>query len=184
MIGQVIQLTPEEIAKARIIAKRWFKQQTEAFGGRDRAGVVRRNYERVLLGVLGEMAVAKHLNLPWDGASPFAKTDVGPYQVRTHRLEDSGLHIQQNPDPRDLFILVTTIPSGGRKINQMNIVGWITVREARQRKYYLEPNYRNPEREPCYRVPQKDLHPIEELPPWPEAANDSPLTGSQSMKAG
>lgn len=169
-IGVVVTLTTEEIDHARGIAKRWFNAQQKAFGGRDRAGVTRRNYERVLLGVLGEMAVAKHLGIPWTGTSPFRTTDVGPYQVRTHRNETSSLHLQQYADPEDLYILVTAIPSGGRRITQLKICGWITVPEAQQRRYWFIPT--QSEREPCWRIPQRDLHPIEELPPWPDRESD------------
>lgn len=176
----VVSLSAAEIERARVIAKRWFSQQQKAFGGHDRAGVTRRKYERVLLGVLGEMAVAIHLGIRWDGATPFASTDVGPYQVRTHRREDSPLHLQQHANPDDLYILATVIPSGGRKITQINIVGWITVREARQQRWWTEPSWRTPEREPCWRIPQNYLHPIEELPEWPTPSSSNSKTQKNS----
>lgn len=164
MIGQVIQLTPEEIERARVIAKAWLKEQKRKFLY-DRAGVVNRSkYDRVLLGVMGEMAVAKHLNIPWTGLSATRKTDVGPYQVRTHSKEYSYLHLHPEAHEDDLYILVTAMPHIGRVINQMNIVGWITVRDAKQDRWYYIPSYS--EREPCYRIPQNHLHPIETIPPW------------------
>lgn len=196
MIGHVITLTPEEITRGRNIAYRWRIEQQRAFGGRDRGGVIhtpmgdivnrqqyRRYSDNVTLGVLGEMAVAKHLGIPWSGENPFDPTDVGPYQVRTHRHEDSPLILQQYADPNDLYILVTLIPNG-RRMNLLNIVGWITVREARVSKYWTEPDWRHPEREPSWRVPQRDLHPMETLPPWPpSSAQPSPQTDSASAVA-
>lgn len=105
-------------------------------------------------GAMGEMAVAKALNIYWSApVDTFKKGgDVGPYQVRTTPLD--GSLIVRAPDRNgDIFILVTGCTGTYR------VHGWVYGHEAKQPQWEKAPGGRPP----AWFVPQSALHPLEEL---------------------
>jgi len=107
-------------------------------------------------GAAGELAVAKALNLFWDGTVNTFKRggDIGDkLQVRTRSKDYYDLLIRQNDKDEDIFVLVVG------QIPNFKVVGWMRGVDAKQEKY--SQTYGN--RPSAYFVPQKDLNsfPIE-----------------------
>jgi len=105
-----------------------------------------------VLGELGELALAQHLELPkTSSANTFATGDVADgYEVRT--TEHPGGHlIVYDTDPDARFFLATV--SFEKKI-EVSLPGWIMLEDA------LQPRYKRDSDPPAYWVPQDDLTPI------------------------
>ena len=147
-IQMKIKLTKEELDKCKYIAERWdtttgkyaikYKQKNKKVFG------------DTLAGVKSEMAVAKYLEIPYDGDIGIAGNfDVGgKYEVRgtTYKNGCLLLHPEDKPAP---YILV--IEDG----DTFELAGWIMGEEGKKKEYWREDV-----RSPCYFVPQYRLNDI------------------------
>ena len=101
-------------------------------------------------GACAELAVAKHLNLYWDGSvNTFKKPDVGEYQVRHTTRNNGRLIVRQKDADNEVYILVTGLAP------VFNVVGWMVGGEAKADKYKMD-DY-------SWFVPQSELKSIAEL---------------------
>jgi hypothetical protein len=106
-------------------------------------------------GACGELAVAKHLGLYWNGSLGQLKApDVGKYQVRTTPA-DGGRLLLHGRDPDDAaFILARGFAP------RFQLAGWIMGRDGKRQDWWRE---LVPGR-PCFVVPNEALHPMDTLP--------------------
>jgi len=90
--------------------------------------------------------------------------DVDRYQVRQDAGgRNSSLIVRANDNDADVFVLVL----GWHRLYE--IVGWMTAKEAKQKKYLCAPD---PSRPSAWMVPNRDLHPIREVPDFPQGTTD------------
>ncbi len=124
-------------------------------GRRDRYGMSDVfGWQHHIEGAMGELAVAKVLDLYWNyGVNVFKGPDVGDLQVRTTHRDTGNLLLHEADSPTARYVLVTGI--NGHYV----VRGWISGWVGKQRKYWGEPQ---PGR-PCYMVPQSALMPIGKL---------------------
>lgn len=109
-------------------------------------------------GAAGEMAVAKWLDVFYDGnLGNFKARDAGPLEVRTTALESGCLII--HPEDRDdgVFVLVLS-----HKSPTFILRGWLRGAEAKAKKYWKE----GQKGRPAFFVPQNapELKEMETLP--------------------
>lgn len=107
-----------------------------------------------IVGMLGEVAVAKALNKYWTGnIGNYKAKDVDSYQVRTSAHD--SLRVSKRDADNDTFILVVA----GNNFT-FNVAGWAYGRDVKQDKYWREPVKGRPN----YFMPVNDLNPLEVLP--------------------
>lgn len=98
-------------------------------------------------GALGEMALAKHLGVYWDGKGQMRAPDVGECDVRTRSRHSYDL-IVHDRDPDDRYIYLLTGGNG-----QYRFHGGIYARDAKHECYWKDPAGGRP----AYFVPQAAL---------------------------
>jgi len=98
-------------------------------------------------GALGEMALAKHLGVYWDGKGEMRAPDVGNIDVRTRSKHSYDL-IVHDRDEDDRYIYLLTGGNG-----QYRFHGGIYARDAKQERYWKDPAGGRP----AYFVPQAEL---------------------------
>ena len=119
-------------------------------------GLSKRNWDIDIEGACGEMAVAKALNVYWDGSVDKFKSggDIGSrLQVRTTTHPNGRLIVRDIDDESHIFLLVTG------NAPEYILRGWTMGGEAKQEKYLDSPAGRPP----AYFVPISDLFEIENL---------------------
>jgi hypothetical protein len=106
-------------------------------------------------GAGGELAVAKALNVYWDGSvNTFKQPDLqGGLQVRTRSRHDYDLIIRPGDAPEERYILVTG------QMPHYRIQGWARGVDVMLPQYFKSPN----DRPEAYFVPASKLQPIETL---------------------
>lgn len=117
------------------------------------------SWERVtkdnIMGLRGEMAVARFLDIYWRGAASgdYKADDLNGVEVRTTDYSGGNLILR----PRDKLHMpyVLVICTGA----VFDILGWIQARDGMQPKYLRE----TPGRPPAYFVPRSELKPMESL---------------------
>jgi len=97
-------------------------------------------------GCLGELAVAKAMNLYWSKGQ-YGADDVGDFQVRTTRRDQSDLILHPR-DPDDKRFYLVTGYNGRYKI-----CGWILGRDGKKLEYWKDPAGGRP----AFFVPQSAL---------------------------
>ena len=120
-------------------------------GLRDQHGFAGDGWGVHVEGACGEMAVAKLLNLYWNGSVDTFKDfgDVGALQVRTRSRHHYDLIVRRNDRGSDRFVLVTgTCPN-------FVVRGYIAAGEAQSHPEWLQ---KYGDREPAFFVPQVALH--------------------------
>jgi hypothetical protein len=130
--------------KARKIADRW------GFAGKD-------GLKNDFQGCLGELAVARWLNVEWVGFSRAFKSlkyDAGQTQVRTTDHPNGRLLIHPTDPDDQPFILVKT-----NNLPEVNLVGWILGKNAKRKEWWMELQ----KGRPCYVVPNSELKEMENL---------------------
>ena len=112
-------------------------------------------WEEHTRGALGEMAVAKYLDLYWSGSvDTFALADIGrEIQVRTTDKDTNRLIVRPVDDNEACFVLAR-----GRN-DHYDIVGWVFGLEAKRPELSQAPGGRDS----AYFVPDSALRPITEL---------------------
>lgn len=121
----------------------------------DRHGYDGDGWSEHIEGALGELAVAKALNIYWDGSiNTFGAHDLPGVQVRTRSKHDYDLIVRDGDDPDAYWVLVTG------KCPSYCVRGWILGRDAKK------PQWRQAHggRPAAYFVPQSHLQPITTLP--------------------
>jgi hypothetical protein len=98
-------------------------------------------------GALGEMALAKHLGVYWDGKGKMRAPDVGAIDVRTRSKHSYDLIVHDRDDDARYINLLT----GGN--GQYRVHGGIHARDAKQERYWKDPAGGRP----AYFVPQAHL---------------------------
>jgi len=108
-------------------------------------------------GALGECAVAKALNVYWEGGiDTFQKYgDVGGYEVRTTPLDSGRLIIRSVDIETRRFVLVTG------ENGWYTVHGWLVGKDAKRDEWIDAPN----NRPPAWFAPQSALRPLSDLVP-------------------
>ena len=107
----------------------------------------RNDWQLHVEGAMGEMALAKHLGVYWDGKGKMRAPDVGECDVRT-RSKHSYELIVHDRDNDDRYIYLLTGTNGDYRLH-----GGIYARDAKQKRYWKDPAGGRP----AYFVPQSDL---------------------------
>jgi hypothetical protein len=154
----VVTLTDDEDRFARGVARDRQSQNLKQ-GNHDRFGADPENgWTLHIRGCLGEMAVAKHLGLPWNGnLGNYRAHDVGPYEVRTAQ---PGLHrrlILHDRDHDDRPYIHVISDHAGR----YHLIGWLYGREGKRREWWIDPSRAGRH---AYFVPNASLRPMNTLP--------------------
>lgn len=98
-------------------------------------------------GALGEMVIAKHLNLFW-GKGLLRGDDVGDVQVRTRSSHNYDLIVHKG-DPDDKQFWLVTGANGKYRVR-----GWLLGLEAKQVRFWSDPAGGRP----AYFVPARELN--------------------------
>ena len=145
----VIQLSEEEVLIGALAGsnrriRNHFKGRVDKHGGNDNGlGPWQRDIE----GALGEMALAKFLEVYWSGEEGWKAWDVLGYEVRTTNLNWGGLLMHDDDHDDRRYMLVTG------ELGTYEIRGWLIGKECKQEHLWDE---RMPT--PCYRIRQSLLH--------------------------
>lgn len=99
-------------------------------------------------GVLGEMAVAKHIDCFWYGKGVFRGRDVGNYEVRSTAHQNGRLILHPDDDDDAFFFLVVGA------YGQYTVAGKILGRQGKVERYWSDPTGKG---RPAFFVPQSDL---------------------------
>lgn len=108
-------------------------------------------------GATGECAIAKWLNVFWDGAlGDFRAKDVGGrYQARTTPYDWGDMILHPDDADDDVFILVLS-----HNAPAYYLKGWVYGREGKLEKYWRD----GEKNRPAFFVPQGMLEPMSTLP--------------------
>lgn len=107
-------------------------------------------------GAIGEMAVAKALNLSWTGSVDVFKSvsDVGNLEVRHRSRPDWDLIVRNGDSDDAIYVLSRGLPP-----SLIEVCGWIRGSDAKQKKWIQQHgNLR-----PAYFIPAEELQPLEGL---------------------
>jgi hypothetical protein len=104
-------------------------------------------WQRHIEGALSECALAKHLGVYWN-KRPHNEPDVGTVDVRATHYATGRLRIDPKDKDDKKFYLLTGL--NGTYI----IRGWMYGKDGKQEKYWTSPD---PNRPPCFWIPQSDL---------------------------
>jgi hypothetical protein len=105
-------------------------------------------------GALGEQAVAKALNIYWDGSvNTWKAEDLAGIQVRTRREHWHDLIVRPDDSDASAWVLVTG------KEGDYIVRGWIAGGEAKRQEWLKD----HGQRPKAYFVPQSALRPLAEL---------------------
>ena len=162
MDKNIVTLTPGEVMLARTLAafrtgmNRVTKvKQPVKFGNRD-------DFENDLVGICGEIAFAKRMNIyldlsfnPRSGGSDFRLRDGSSADVKTTERDDGQLIVPvwKEKKPSDFYVLVTGKIPTSREPAQFHIRGYATKKEIFASKGSVGHG-------PCFLLKQKDLHPF------------------------
>lgn len=105
-------------------------------------------------GALAEEAVSKYLGVYWSGVTKRGADDTVGYEIRMTHLPHGKLCIYKY-DPDDTKFILAAGLNG-----TYNVAGWYFARDGKIDKYIYD---KDPVREPCWMVPQGDLHPMDTL---------------------
>lgn len=124
-------------------------------GLEDKYGAKKGGWNLHIEGAAGELALAKLLNVYWNGSvNTFSSGgDVGQLQVRTRSKHDYELLIRAKDRDDDAFILVTGASP------DFVVRGWLFGKEAKRDEW----RQTHGGRDPAWFVPHSGLRPIHEL---------------------
>lgn len=154
-----IRLTPWEIQVGGFVAVQRMtevivEKRKHTFGSKTES-----NWQRHCEGALAEQALAKFLNLYWQGKGNIKDPDVGGlFDARFAMQENYSLilHRPEDDPPDRVFYLLT----GGDGI--YTVRGWMRARDGQQEQFWKDPTGHD---RPAYFVPQRLLNSPYELPP-------------------
>ena len=111
-------------------------------------------WQAMVEGTLAEYAVAKALDICWDGGvGTFTLPDAGPFQVR--HTERANGKMLLHPSDKDDEICVLVVGNYGT----YTLHGWAVIGDVKLPEYWWDPKGGRP----CYFVPREALRPMEEL---------------------
>lgn len=126
----VVTLTESEIMLAGTVmvqrhAQNVTKEREEKYGAEDNL------IEPNMTGALGEIALAKHLNIYWSGAlGKMRAKDVGVYQVRASLRRNPSLVLHDEDKDEDVFICASV------DRNRVTLLGWLRARDGKQKRFW------------------------------------------------
>lgn len=161
-----VKIEPEELVFAVAVANglnRLRQGDAHRYGANAKDGL-----SLNVTGCIGELAVAKWLNIWWNGDIGIpGRFDVAKFQVRSTSLENGRLLIhppvviekdgreKKGDDPEDVFILAVYLKT------KVILAGWIDGASAQIPMYWYVPKVKPGEDErPAYFVPQGHLKPM------------------------
>ena len=162
-----VTLTPYEIRIASTIG---VERQVESVLKRrkDAFGFEGLGWSEHIEGAMGELAVAKALDVHWGGpVNVFKGDDLPGIQVRTRSAHNWELYVRPGDSDEAIWVLVT-----GRCPDYW-VRGWIVGREAKRREW-LQTHGNRPA---AYFVPTSRLRPLGELFANQSAAVDRRVAG-------
>jgi len=119
-------------------------------------------------GAIGELAISKFLDVPYEPSTEAPDTDIGDiqkYQVKAITIRHHSLIIRQHDNPNFPFVLIFLDLLQPKNVTPYcELLGWINGKEARQSKFLKDPANKNGIQRYAYFVPQNALHPISTLP--------------------
>ena len=120
----------------------------------DRHGYAGNGWAEHIEGAMGELVVAKVLDIYWDGSvNTFSRSDLPGIEVRTRSKGDYELIVRPHDSDESVFVLVTG------KCPIYVVRGWIKGRDAKRPEWLKE----HGSRPPAHFVPQEALKPVEAL---------------------
>lgn len=156
-MGPTVQLTYQDLivstTQASLHTSKALKaNRVEHDHGKGSSRSVAQRLGDKVIGELGELALAKHFDLPKSSsAKPFESGDVADgYEVRA--TEHDGGHLliyDSDPDLRYFLAVV----SFSQNIT-VELPGWAWAREVRKDRFLRDSD------PPCYWIPQSELNPI------------------------
>ena len=145
-----IELSPTEIMQAAQVGVMRRMQRLKSKIPNPKGYPEGNEWQMFIDGAIAECALAKYLNVYWEGCGQINGVDVGEVDVRSTKYETGMLIIHKTDDDNRKYYLLTGCD--GKFI----VRGWMWGYEAKQEKYYTSKSNRPPE----YYVPQSDLHDI------------------------
>ena len=148
-----IELTPHNLLSAGLVGVSRYVKDTRKIGtyGADN---VTKGWQMHCEGACGELAVAKHYGVFYDGALGNSQAkDAGRSQVRTTHYKSGGLILHEQDASEDVFILVLS-----HKTPIFILQGWLYAQEGKQERFWRADWDR-----PAYLIPQSELQPMETL---------------------
>lgn len=159
--GVLVPLMPHEVTRLREHAQQ-VRDNAALLGAKHRHDWNPNSEEeqrRQLVGWVGELALAKHLGVPYDFATDYDKTrhDVAGVEVRSTEHFDG--HLITYPDDKAApFVLALVHRISFYKFDVV-LAGWIDLPDAN-----VPAHWRTNMRAPAYFTPQAALHPMSTLP--------------------
>lgn len=143
-----VELTHSEILLAYTMAGQ-IQAQNLTVERKPRYGADDNNFHSVVIGCLGELAVAKALNRFWSGNLGNLKAkDVGGIQVRASDRHNSLiLHHPDADDDRFIFVRLFK--------NRATLAGWTFGRDGKKECYWRDDIPR-----PAFFIPSEKLNPM------------------------
>lgn len=148
----IIELELHEIEVAGFMATKrqaqnLYRGRKDAHGAKKESGL-----DLHFNGCLGEIALAKHLNVFWSGALGRLKaSDVGMFQVRATAKSDGNLLLHDEDKDDDVFVLARV---NGKEVD---LRGFILCAKGKDKKYWT-PDGAFPGWRACYRVLDSDIN--------------------------
>lgn len=141
---QEIRLAAEVGVTRRIVSMRDNRRDSAGYRGSD-------PFDMDILGAMGEVAVAKALQVYWSpSVNTFKLPDVDNLHVRSTRYKTGSLIVRPN-DPEGTYLLVIA------DLPRFKIVGYCSAQYAKQDEFRSQPDATRP---PCWAVPQSRLAPF------------------------
>jgi hypothetical protein len=159
MIPAVVTLNAGEVATARLIAN-MRQEQNRAFGAVQKYGGPGGEEADTIHvgGCLGEIAVAKYLNLFWGGSlGDYKARDVGGL-VEVRNCMQAGRRLILHEEDKDERPFVNTFADAPF----VTLYGWVFAREGKQKRFWKDPSGKN--RWAFFVDPP--LHPMTALVDW------------------
>ena len=109
-------------------------------------------------GCLGELTLAKHLGVFWNGSfRDLGAVDVGKrWQVRASEYDGPNAGMILHPPDKDGQPFVKALV----KLPQVTLMGWMLGHEAKQPQFWTDKLKKG---RPCFLVPHELLHGMDEL---------------------
>lgn len=171
-----IPLNESDMTLARYVSRQWIREaHTNGYAHRYlHPNDPDQTWRTTLLGVTGEVALAKHLGVVY-GYRGYdrAAYDVAGCEVRT-TLREAGSLITHPGDKPAPYVLAIAVPVAKYDWT-IRLIGWAWLNDCNQPQHW-----RTDVRWPCYMTPQAALQPMATLPytntPQEAAQWDSTLT--------
>ena len=159
-----VNLTPDELVLAADIARGRMISATAAAREPNWQAAPRgwgEEWEAHLIGIAGEIAVARYLGRYWPATTTYRKGDADlppDVEVRTARRSDGSLIMHAADQLDRWFVLVVVLGYDGPMPRALRIVGSIRGRDVEGHDEWVRDPLKSGR--PAWFVPQSALHPI------------------------